>query len=225
MLSSWLHVLATWLILALYYVLAARHKRLKRELDMSAITPSDYTAMLTHLPEVYSQTDLKDFLEVNGRPDGVRCEVVKINQAYRCSVLVEAQRKLENLKEKLAKAQKLQTQPLKPPVPCLYRVNDSVEGYQARITHLEEEISALSTDRSASTGVAFVTFTQDEEAKSVIKYLDRPEVSSTWEIIRHILCPSRSEVTKNIFCGRKVQTKRAPEPSDINWENIGVRDM
>jgi hypothetical protein len=206
-------------------VLAARHKRLKKELDMSAITPSDYTAMLAHLPEVYNQDDLKEFLEVNGRPDGVRCEVVKINLTYRCSVLVEAQRKLENLKEKLAKAQKLQTQPLKPPVPCLYRINDSVEDYQSRIMNLEEEILALSTDRSAGTGVAFVTFIQDEEAKSVIKYLDRPEVSSTWEIIRHILCPSRSEMTKNIFCGRKVQTKRAPEPSDINWENIGVRDM
>lgn len=194
---------------------------------MSAITPSDYTAMLTNLPRVYNVQDLKEFLEVNGRPDGVRCEVVKINMTYRCSQLVAAQRRLEKLKEKLAKAEKLQIQPLQPPVPCLYRVRDSVEDYKSQILQVEEQIVALETDRSEGTGVAFVTFIQDEgeiyiEAKSVIKYLDRPEVSGTWEIIRHVCCPSRSEITKNVFCGQKIATKRAPEPSDINWENIGV---
>jgi len=195
---------------------------------MSAITPSDYTAMLTHLPRVYDLSDLKEFLEVNGRPDGIRCEVVKINMTYRCSKLVAAQRKSERLKEQLSKAEKLLIQPLEPPISCFYGVSDSVEGYQRQIQKVEEQIGGLETDRSEGTGVAFVTFTQDEgetylEAKSVIKYLDRPEVSGTWEIIRHICCPSRSELTKNVFCGQKVATKRAPEPSDIHWENIGVR--
>ena len=171
-LEPWLHVVVTWLMMAMYYILAARHKRLNKELDISAITPSDYTAMLTNLPEVYNPQDLKEFLEINGRPDNIRCEVVKINIAYRCSDLVNAKLKLENLKGKLVKAEKMQIQHLEPPVPCLYRVKDTPEGYQSQIQTLENTITTLQNDRSQGTGVAFVTFIQDEG-----KLYTRSEVS------------------------------------------------
>lgn len=198
---------------------------------MSAITPSDYTVMLTNMPEVVNEADLKEFLEANGRPDGIRCEVVKINLVNRASALVEARNRHENLKEKLLMAKKLQTNPLIPPIPCLHPARRSVQYYEVMISNIESTLKALEEEgNSEFTKVAFVTFNQDEgklyaEAKCVIKFLDRPEISSTWEVIRHVWCPSRSEVTKNIFAGTKIETKRAPEPSDVCWENIGVREM
>ena len=152
-----------WLFLVGYNFLAVRHKRLKGELDVTSTTPSDYTVMLTNVPEIADQESLKEFLEVNGRPDGVRCHVVKLNLVYRMSKLAEAKIKREKLKEKLAMAEKKLTNELRPPVGCFNPAKLSVAEYQSRLQQADETIAQLKASKhSEFTHVAFVTFNQDE---------------------------------------------------------------
>lgn len=70
--QAWLHVVGVWMMLALSSLLSARHRSMRRSLDNSVITPSDYTVMVTNLPPAVTEEELTGFLERNGRP--VKCK-------------------------------------------------------------------------------------------------------------------------------------------------------
>lgn len=166
--QAWLHMVGVWIILVLYTFLRVRHRGLKRSLDNSVITPSDYTVMVTNLPAAVSEHELSSFLERNGRPvsarqDNVLCKVVKVMLVYRMSCYVEAKNRLVNTKKCLAVVRKMHELDLQPPFCCFHSRIHSISHYEQVLARQEAEMVAWEgLKHERFTGVAFVTFDQDE---------------------------------------------------------------
>ena len=231
--QAWLHVVGVWMLLILSSILRARHRSIKRSLDNAAITPSDYTVMVTNLPVSVSEQELSDFLEQNGRPvsamqDKVPCKVVKVMFVYRMSYYVTVKSKLLRAKERLAVVRKIHELDLHPPFCCFHSKIHTIQHYEEELALQEEEMKkweGLKTQRF--TGVAFVTFDQDEgedyaEAKSVAKYLNQPDFQSFQDVLKHVFCIKLQGTSRNTLQGHVLCAERAPEPTDVNWANIGV---
>ena len=166
--QAWLHVVGVWIILVLYSVLRARHRSMKRSLDNAVITPSDYTVMITNLPANVTEQELSDFLERNGRPvsarqDNVPCKVVKIMLVHRMAYYMEARNRLQRTKERLAVVRKMHELDLHPPFCCFHFRIHTIKYYEDQLALQEEEMLKWERlKRQRFTGVAFVTFDQDE---------------------------------------------------------------
>lgn len=166
--QAWLHVVGVWIILILYSVLRARHRSMKRSLDNAVITPSDYTVTVTNLPASVSEQELSDFLERNGRPvnakqDNVPCKVAKIMLVHRMSYYVEVKNRLLKTKERLAVVRKMHELDLQPPFCCFHFRIRTIKYYEDQLAMQEEEMQKWERlKRQRFTGVAFVTFDQDE---------------------------------------------------------------
>ena len=65
-----------------------------QNMDVIHIEPSDYTVWFKNVPDYISESDFKSFLNDEGRDDGEKCQVVKVNFGYKISKRVELQRKL-----------------------------------------------------------------------------------------------------------------------------------
>ena len=64
-----LHVAAIAVILLLHNVIAVQHERMEAELDRDAVTPSDYTIIVSDLPTAnFDVKDLTEFLSKGSRP-------------------------------------------------------------------------------------------------------------------------------------------------------------
>lgn len=161
--QPWLHVLGMWLLLVFDYVLRVRHKRLTENLDLSMITPSDYTVMVANLPKEVDVEELKQFLEVNGRPDKEPCRVVKINLVHHMSTYVQVKKSIETYRQRIAVVQKMSELDLKPPYCCFHWRIHAIEHFQALLAKEEQKLRELESKKFEEfSQVAFVTFDQDE---------------------------------------------------------------
>ena len=148
--------------------------------------------------------------------------MVKVNLVHYMSRYVELKRTVEKYRLRIATVTKMTELGLQPPYCGFYWKVRPAAYFQDLLAKAETELQQLESRKfDHFTQVAFVTFDQDEEAKSVAKFLHRQACSTLWQALRSALCPRLAPRT-NLFQGRALQVQRAPEPTDIVWENIGV---
>ena len=135
---------------------------------------------------------------------------------------VDLKRTVEKYRLRIAAVNKMTELGLQPPYCGFYWKVRPEAYFQELLTKAEQELELLESRKFEHfVQVAFVTFDQDEEAKSVAKFLHKPVCPTIWQALKHAIC-SRFVSHVNLFQGHALRVSRAPEPSDIFWENIGV---
>jgi len=87
---------------------------------------------------------------------------------------------------------------------------------EKKIKRLQEKIENLGTSGSDHLGSAVVTFNYEQHADNC-----RDDHCNTWIERQLARCTGK---TPPDFYGREIIVKRAPEPSDINWKNLRLRE-
>ena len=217
-----LHMGAVIVLLMLHSYLVYQHEIMEDELDRNTVTPSDYTIQVTNLPRTDLHTqDLVDFLATGSRPDGKPCRIVKVNLAYQISPFLEACRHLSEVKERLAELRLLQSQDRdsRKKVLCIPCKSESVEQYEVMAQDHKAIVAQLEADVTQQfTGIAFVTYAEDENAKAAKSTFRKAKTDC-----RSLLCPFLSSPERSSYRGQQLILKSAPDPSDLIWENLGVR--
>ena len=85
----------------------------------------------------------------------------------------------------------------------LEKMKARCEMCQTKLADYDRETLAMVRRRHVGTGYAFVTFASRDEAHKCKNLLKSSEYSRQ-------------------FCGRRLNARRAPEPSDVIWENLEV---
>jgi len=226
-----LHVGAIFLLLILHAVVTIRHEQLEADLDKEEITPSDYTVIVENLPRNTSLDEQKlvAFLEKTGSAGGRKCTVSKVNLTYPITSFVAACHKLSQLKERLGEIHSLNAQNKPAAKTCCICVAGTVETeeqYRRLIYEQKEVVTEMEAAiKKQFTGVAFVTFSEPDSMRIVKRAFGKPRLTKGWREFASALCPCHQSKGDKKFHGRVLQVKRAPDPSDILWDNLGVLDM
>ena len=222
-----LHVGAIFLLLVLHAVVTVRHEQLEAELDKEEITPSDYAVIVENLSKGKpDEGEFRAFLEKAGSAGGRQCTVAKVNWTYHIANFVAECSKLSKLKERLGEIRSLQAQHKRPTKTCCGCFSGAVETEEqyTRLIYDQKEVIAEKEAMVLTqfAGVAIVIFSEQDSMRAVKRALGKPKLTKNWQGFLSTLFPCRSSRGMRKFNGQVLQVKRAPDPSDIIWENLGV---
>ncbi|CAK83672.1 unnamed protein product (macronuclear) [Paramecium tetraurelia] len=188
-----------------------KQKRVEFAIDKELLSPSDFTAILNHLPKNnYDEKELKHALEEYCKqfdPDN-NYEVVKVNIAYDISQFIDKGR------EKLKLEKQLQQSKTKNREKLINQIKEISQLQQ--IIEYEIENGCY----RQTTPIAFITFQTKKQLKSLLEQTKL----SYWEAF---MIAVKSLIKKKdskgfYFKGELIYINRAPEPDDVFWENCGV---
>lgn len=154
------------------------------------------------------------------------CRVVKVNQVFRIDSYVKGRLRLSRLKERLGEIRQMEAwgqQPVQTVYGCFVGKEESSAEYERLIS--EEKVALSSLERTVQqrfTGICFVTYLNDEDAKSAKRKLGKPKPMKSWLGLLFACFPCLLRAKSKLFQGRVLSIKRAPDPSDIIWENLGI---
>ena len=231
LLQPWLHVLCMWGLLVLHQYLAQQHKRFCAQMDRNVITPSDYTCVLSGLPATARNAkELTSFVE--GLMPNVK--VSRVNFAYDIREYEKIKQVQGTLRCKYHKLKHIyETTGSLPQQKRLFLLPGPPQGLETPKMLLDQAESELKqlycTHEQRFAGIAFVSFEQDESnCSSVAKHFTlqySKKQLSLRERLKKIFCGcicrdiGKGSLT---FQGSNIGVKRAPEPNDIMWGNLGV---
>lgn len=160
--QPWLHVGCIWLLFALHQYLLHKHKQMCACMDKGVITPSDYTCMVTKLPK---NLNVQEFVNTVEQRSGGK--ISKVNLAYNIREFIQTQNRLNRLKIKKNKFSKMIS--MRGTLPrtrrCLFCTGppESIEQLDSSIQLTETSYTYLKSQiNDKFTGIAFLTFEQDE---------------------------------------------------------------
>ncbi|CAD8212820.1 unnamed protein product [Paramecium pentaurelia] len=188
-----------------------KQKRVEFAIDKELLSPSDFTAILNHLPKNnYDEKELKHALEEYCKefdPNN-NYEVVKINIAYDISQFIDKGR------EKLKLEKLLENNNTKNREKIINQIKEISQLQQ--IIEYEIENGCY----RQTTPIAFITF----QTKKQLKNLLEQTKLSYWEAL---MIAIKSLINKKdskgfYFKGELIYINRAPEPDDVFWENCGI---
>ncbi|CAD8115768.1 unnamed protein product [Paramecium primaurelia] len=188
-----------------------KQKRVEFAIDKELLSPSDFTAILNHLPKNnYDEKELKHAIEEYCKefdPNN-NYEVVKINIAYDISQFIDKGR------EKLKLEKQLENSNTKNREKIINQIKEISQLQQ--IIEYEIENGCY----RQTTPIAFITF----QTKKQLKNLLEQTKLSYWEAL---MIAIKSLIKKKdskgfYFKGELIYINRAPEPDDVFWENCGI---
>jgi len=165
--------------------------------DDETITPADFTLQLKGIPkEGATEEELKQWLEDQG-DEMHPLKVVKICKAYEISGYIRDLRLKQELTEKKNDARANQ---------------EEVDG---ELRAVENRLQEAKKEGLKQTDIAFAIFVQASHADFVKKKFEKSKFEKLLEIAK-VLRKARDH-----FKGSRILLRRAPEPTDILWENLG----
>ena len=203
-----------------------------KNLDEGIITPSDYTLIFRDIPR--HDFNKKAFFQYVSQFHPVE----KITLAYDIVDYIGIIRQMNEQKatrtmltryrnQELKKNPKLVRENIYPPwrIGCC-KTMDSEDILTEHITELKikrkemEKSMVKGKDKSKFIGVAFVTFSTQTDAEICQSKLGYSSLQIFKEKLRTCCCKGKPKLKP--FRGSYLTIERAPEPSDIYWENLNV---
>lgn len=108
--------------------------------------------------------------------------------------------------------------------PTIEQIDDGLEKTKVKIDELESHLK-VDSGTDMYFGTAFVVFKYQYD---MVKVVDHFESSLVWRILMFILVKifrikwKQANVGTTYFKGNRIFAERAPEPTDVFWENLSV---
>ena len=220
--QSILHIIAMILILISYYWLRTWLIQQENVIDEMMTTPSDYTVRIQGLKRRFDKEKLKEFLKNNGRSDGQIAQVVKMNIPIDISEYVTVVRDVNAIRSKLTYIERYVNERGTVPTHCCRTLDKQdlerkLEKLTQKLVKIEEKYASPDQKSSLALGEVFVTFQTQGDVTAVIENLSGDTIT---RFLRRLF--GSGSFDSLLFERRPLNGKRAPEPSDIIWENLGA---
>jgi len=218
-----LNLITVFMVMFFFHYLRYKIRKMNVEADEKTVTPSDYAIEIQDLPEDISDEELKTWIyQIAGHQD---IEILRITKVYAISKYVKLINKKSNFEMKKAKLEiqpeymRFITRKMTLGKKKIKQVsgNDDVKKVQinTKLNSISQKIQGFEgMDRLKRCPVVYVTFKTAQQAEE-IRNLKKADTSRFYHIFF-----SEDEFTRHDFGEKKVKIRRAPEPSDILWENI-----
>lgn len=222
--QSGLNLCGAFVLLIVLNIFKHRHKSVEIRLDNDNVSPSDYTIQVSELPATEKEEDIKKFFE-SCLPN--RSIVIsKISLAYFVEDYVGLIRRKDAL---IARQSNIMSNIIhtekktKTPQPILRKKKEDMDrelaDIQAKIEQFESECETTAGQKFC--GVAFISLQREEDQEALLKYWERSFFETILIIVMSRLFRKQSKTYK----GNIVTVRRAPEPSDVIWENLGYNSL
>lgn len=170
------------------------------EIEHNVLTPADYTIQVTGIPPNTKDEEIKEWIEsLGGSKHRIKCK--KINRAYDIRDYIKLYQDKDGLISKFNLEHDHITR---------YMVEEEIQEVDKKIKNLKEKDLKL-------TNRVFISFEKPEDARFLIN-------KSHGGILSHWLTALKKHFVSepNKFDGTGATISKAPEPTDIIWENQGV---
>lgn len=194
----------------LFYFLSVR---LAKRIDKSTLTSSDFTIMFENIPRQMSQEAITKYLSEHGATND-NLQIQKVSMCYRLNELISVSR---NEIKVIRKIMNLEKDKSKNTVEIMNQkrfLEQIQKKKEALVKKAEENMADLFS------GVVFVTVEREEVASKMHK---RWSMHPLLLYLLRVFPPLKScKANKGVIGGNVIVCKKAPEPSDIIWENLGI---
>lgn len=185
----------------------------EKEIDKKVVSPSDFTVEYHNIPKEASKEEIQRYFEENSIEGKKNTKIMKVVMAYRITDYIkQTQLRVVLLRKKLKLQKKNKQSELSKVESDLKKVEDNLKTFEEKVKNgLKDDF----------TGVAFVSYASQKQARLAT------ENFKLWIGFYRFsyLMPSCLKIGKKFVHNDQTKIiygKRAPEPSDINWEQIGV---
>lgn len=217
-------------LVCICYTLATIHlRRHTKRLNQGVTNPSDFTVVVKNLGPNFDADQLKSHLQQSiTSANFLWGSVTTAVQVEKCDISYDIREYMRIVKEiqSLTMCQNASQEPYKAQerfcrcltgccFPHSIHYVETVENYDEKISTYQGTLNAMQDARRdvLQTGVAFVALHSQAQVKAVL----RAWKANIFSRFLYSLCPSSSP---RVFNGRVLNIKRAPEPTDIIWENL-----
>jgi hypothetical protein len=230
---SFIIFLAIVVIVLAKYLFVVIVDSLDLEIDMLNITPSDYTLMISNIPQnvVHKDTIVDEYITIRTQRKGYITDIkpIEVNLTYKIADFVKTKNEYLNLKKIIKTCELKKVSHYRPmcgraiPVAILKLKLDVISK------KLNDYLSNIDNpEKGLFTGVLFATFNSIKEYDDYIAQYPN-------SIFRYIMVLFQYIFARFICCclyGKRrlkklenrlfLRVQPAPEPSDILWENLEV---
>jgi hypothetical protein len=215
-----LHVIACALLTVLYALMLTKLKALAYEWDTLITTPSDFTLMIRGLPSSFTRAELEkhicDYFQQR------HLKIINTVLTYHIQEYMDYTQQIHDWEFKQNHIQHFEDKYHQRPTVkkcCKVREMETVAECEEKILELkrlrDESFTKMNTDLLGP--IAFVTFRSQLTAREIENEWKR----STFQKIWGKLCfCCVSPIYR--FKGNFVYAEMAPDPTDINWENLAI---
>eukprot|EP00743_Colponemidia_sp_Colp-15_P001893 GILK01002063.1.p1 GENE.GILK01002063.1~~GILK01002063.1.p1 ORF type:complete len:1007 (-),score=116.97 GILK01002063.1:128-3148(-) len=200
-----------------------RQKKIIVDIDEQTTTPSDYTCEVFGLPkECTDEAEIKEYFVTQTVP-GQRTPVVRVVIGFHISQLIDAVREQDKWAAKVAVLERKKKDSFEKG--CC-RKGETLEFCREQLEEASKAVDRFSAElKPASTGHAFVTFQYQTHASRCLERWERSFIRRKLidPIVECFSCCCMGSRRPHPFRDRHhLRARRAPEPTDIVWENLGI---
>jgi hypothetical protein len=228
------------IVLNLMFCIYIRIKILRtdRKLDEQTIKPSDFWVMISNIPKETTLIELDEYLKETFQATKIE-KVIFSYEIYEIVENIRKKQKLKNLIEQKIRSNEnieksKETSQQKRPnryLFCWWKKHDSSLGeLEEKLKIAEDNISnykgKLGTNVRAYpfTGIAFVIFNHQSDVTKVIQHYKISRINRIFRFIAYKIWRWRKIIQGDQYFGaNRLYAHRAPEPTDILWENLNIK--
>ena len=203
-------------------------KRKTQLFDLDNTTPSDFTVWVKGLPLNYKQDELRKFLVKNAVRGKQNVEISALVPVYDIKYYVQQVRELEKFKGLLCYAEDYRKKYRKnPPNPCCSSGVYNVKRLRLRIARIQNWLDKFESVHKrvfSTSDSVFVTFRSQDISKQCMKNWKKSILDHMGLLLfKPILCCFCCCFNRWKFKRKVLSVSRAPEPSELIWENLSVK--
>lgn len=200
-------------IILFFHFFRYQFRKIEIEAEDKTTTPSDYTVSIDGIPPKATEDDISHFFQ-GFETETTPIKIVRVIKPLIMSDYIELTNKIHEINQQQTELKK------------------NSEANKMRLGRLdkdlqraEKKLAALKNQKPEYSSIAYVTFEMASQADFI---RDKFKLTLWQQIVIYFVswlsfcCPCGFE-SKYQFQGKSVIVKRAPEPTDIMWENLGSR--
>jgi len=202
----YLNLATVIIIMVFFHIMRYSFRKTAVAADDKTVTPSDYTVAIEGIPSDASNEDIAEWLK-NLNVSKIPIKIERIIRPYQLGSYLQLVAKHQNLTESETKGQQ--------PKQSEEQHQKGKAEIHSQICETEKQLKQIKKDGLKLCSIIYITF---EKAQHAYLVQTKFKVSFLTKVFGVLLSPLVK--APNNFNGKKVKVKRAPEPTDILWENL-----
>lgn len=225
--QTWVNLGAIIIIMISLHKFRRVQKLTENECDRGLVSPSDYTIMISKLPPgKYNEEDIKRLImekipHASDQKDNI--QIKKIVLAYNISQFIENCRGYSATDLKIRKAKQYEKKHGKFPEKVnLENLEKEAMFFREKIQNFKQEMQNEKGMNGMTCGDAFVTFSTQMSTQEILGRYEFSSLRKYTNLFKQWICCDKTlNDNKLHFRDALLYVKRAPEPNDVIWENLG----